>query len=283
MIERFDSFQYVPLHDTLKALLKDESIMEQVLESSKSVRSDDIIEDFCDETVYTNHPLFVTDPLALQIIAYYDELELCNPLGSHVKRHKLGIIFFTLGNISPKYRSQLKIFNLAIVATVPIIEKHGLDVILKPFLDDINLLTTTGIEIAGMNHVFKGGLLAFLADNLASNDLGGFKKSFSFAFRYCRTCLCTNESASDSFVSESFPKRSDAIHKNHLKLLDGPAGDQFSKTYGINRHSSLLNVKYFSMLSGGLPHDMMHDILEGVASLKLKTYFQYILPISYSR
>ena len=37
--------------------------------------------------------------------------------------------------------------------------------------------------------LFKGGLLAFLADNLASNALGGFNFSFSMSFRYCRTCL----------------------------------------------------------------------------------------------
>ena len=41
---------------------------------------------------------------------------LPNPLGSHVKKHKLGI-----GNIAPKYRSQLKAINVAIVATLPVI------------------------------------------------------------------------------------------------------------------------------------------------------------------
>ena len=30
------------------------------------------------------------DPLALQIMLFYDELELCNPLGSSTKVHKLG-------------------------------------------------------------------------------------------------------------------------------------------------------------------------------------------------
>ena len=44
----------------------------------------------------------------MQIIACFDELEICNPLGSRVKRHKLGVVFYTLGNIHPKYRSMLK-------------------------------------------------------------------------------------------------------------------------------------------------------------------------------
>ena len=120
------------------------------------------------------------------------------------------------------------------MATAPVIEKHGLDVILKPFLDDINRLSTTGIEVTtevGTTHVFKGALIAFLADNLASNDLGGFKKSFSFSFRYCHTCLSTRDSAMDSFVSESSLKRSDASHESHLKMLEGAVADQFSKTW----------------------------------------------------
>lgn len=29
--------------------------------------------------------------MSLQITLYYDELELCNPLGSHRKKHKIGI------------------------------------------------------------------------------------------------------------------------------------------------------------------------------------------------
>ena len=42
---------------------------------------------------FKTHPLFSEDPCAVQLVAYYDELELFNPLGSHVKQHKLGIVF----------------------------------------------------------------------------------------------------------------------------------------------------------------------------------------------
>ena len=34
------------------------------------------------------------DPVALQINLYYDELELCNPLGSRRKKHKIGILVY---------------------------------------------------------------------------------------------------------------------------------------------------------------------------------------------
>lgn len=37
-----------------------------------------------------NHPLFQAHPSSLQLIVYFDELEVCNPLGSHSGVHKLG-------------------------------------------------------------------------------------------------------------------------------------------------------------------------------------------------
>lgn len=36
------------------------------------------------------------DPCALQIKLYYDDLEVCNALGSKIKKHKLGMLISTL-------------------------------------------------------------------------------------------------------------------------------------------------------------------------------------------
>jgi len=83
-------------------------------------------------------------------------------------------VFFTLANIRPYYRSQLKIINLAAVAPSPVIEKHSLDQVLQPYISDINTLASSEItvEMEGTLKTIKGPLLAFLADNLASNELG---------------------------------------------------------------------------------------------------------------
>ena len=105
----------------------DESVLEQVETCAQRIHDNNLIHDFCDGTIFSNHPIFSHDHCALQIIAYYDELEICNPLGSHTKRHKVGIVFYTLGNIDPIYRSQFRLINLAIITTVPTIEKYGLN------------------------------------------------------------------------------------------------------------------------------------------------------------
>ena len=54
-------------------------------------RSDGLLGDYCDGTLFENHPLFLSNPEALEVILYYDDLETCNPIGSKSKIHKLGI------------------------------------------------------------------------------------------------------------------------------------------------------------------------------------------------
>ena len=53
-------------------------------------RSDNFIGDFCDGELFKNHNLFKSNPKSLQIIAYFDEVEVCNPLAGHAGIHKLG-------------------------------------------------------------------------------------------------------------------------------------------------------------------------------------------------
>ena len=53
-------------------------------------RHDEMIADYCDGQVYRQHPLFSRDPHALQIILYYDDVEVVNPLGSKTSKHKVG-------------------------------------------------------------------------------------------------------------------------------------------------------------------------------------------------
>ena len=49
-----------------------------------------LLGDYCDGSIFKSHPLFSADSKALQIILYYDEFEVVNPIGSRTKTHKLG-------------------------------------------------------------------------------------------------------------------------------------------------------------------------------------------------
>ena len=52
-------------------------------------RNDGKLSDYCDGSVYRQHPLFSIHENSLEIMLYVDDVEVCNPLGSHAKTHKL--------------------------------------------------------------------------------------------------------------------------------------------------------------------------------------------------
>ena len=257
----------------------DDEIRSQVDTCNSRVHRDGRIEDFCDGELFKSHALFSKDPKALQIIAYYDELEVCNPLGSHVKTHKLGLFYYMLGNIEPQYRSSLRCINLLAVTTSVMIEKYGLDEIMKPFIQDLNHLSSAGVTVdsTGIQETYYGAVLAFLADNFGSHALGGFKESFLLTFRMCRSCLSTNTAFRTKFIESKFLKRTEQKHQQHCDKLNrgGPLQSHYSTAYGITRRSSLLQIRHYSLFGGGLPHDLMHDLLEGVIQYEIKLVLQY--------
>lgn len=60
-----------------------------------------------------------------------------------------GVVYYTLGNISPKHRSQLGAIQLLAVATSPVIKKYGIDSILEPFMEDLHKLE----QVCCYNHI----------------------------------------------------------------------------------------------------------------------------------
>ena len=52
----------------------------------------------------------------------------------------VGMIYYTLGNLHPKYRSPLKGIQLLSVTDYSLIEKYGIDAILEPIVDAVKSL-----------------------------------------------------------------------------------------------------------------------------------------------
>lgn len=233
--------------------------------------SEYVLGDFCDGTLFNSHQLFKNNPSALQVVAYYDELEIVNPIGSYVKKHKLGCIFFFLGNIRPQYRSTFKAIHLVAVGKSQDIDKYGIDSFMTPFIEDLKILYCDGITtlISGEERTVYGALLAFLADTLAAHLLGGFKGSMSFALRVCRSCMITSTQLQQCLVETDCQLRTPEMHFEQCSLLSGSLHDHYSTSFGINRLSKLEEVPGFSVING-LPHDMMHDLFEGIVPYELK-------------
>ena len=55
--------------------------------------------DICDGESYKKHPLFSLKEVSLEILLYHDDLEVCNPLSSRSKIHKIGKIVFNCNKL----------------------------------------------------------------------------------------------------------------------------------------------------------------------------------------
>ena len=50
------------------------------------------------------------------------------------------MFYYLFGNISPRYRSRLKMIQLVYVINAEVMKEHGVDTILKPLISDIQKL-----------------------------------------------------------------------------------------------------------------------------------------------
>lgn len=267
--------------ESLKNLLELDDFQAEVL-NPHTQESDEYLGDFCDGTIFKNHALFSVDASALQVIGFYDELEIVNPIGSYTKKHKLGCLFFFIGNIRPQFRSTHKAIHIVCVAKHQDIVRYGMDSFLTPFIEDLKTLYVDGITvlIGGKERTFYGALLAILADTQAAHAVGGFKGSMSFALRICRSCMITSADLSKCLVEESCILRTPEAHFYQCSLLSGPLCEHYSTTYGINRLSKLEEIPGFSVIQG-LPHDIMHDLFEGVVPYELKLLLRHCVQSRY--
>ena len=59
----------------------------------------------------------------------------------------LGVFYYTLGNIDPEHRSQLKAMQLLAIAKRPVIKKYGCNEVLRTFMTQLGQLEQVRIFI----------------------------------------------------------------------------------------------------------------------------------------
>ena len=166
-----DKMQYVPILDTLKALLRHDDILSEILNPHQS--NDDKIRDACDGKHFKRHDFWKNRNNAIQILLYYDDFTVTKGGGN---RHKYSGFYYILGNISPTLRSQLHCIQLAIITKATSIKEHGLGTVMQPLLNDIMTLEQHGIELPIHGDTIKLYVLVLfqISDNLGSHVVGCF-------------------------------------------------------------------------------------------------------------
>ena len=86
------------------------------------------------------------------------------------------------------------------------------------------------------------------------------------------------------FDEGEFLLRNQADHLMQCALIEsGDPSNPYSKEYGINCRSSLLDLQYFNLCSGALLPDVMHDVLEGALQYELKLLLCHCIDEGYFR
>jgi hypothetical protein len=277
-------FFEVPFIPVLQQLLNEDDILHCVNHPRPPQDPDHgLLRDYQDGEFVRSHPIFGQDPKALKILLYYDDVEISNPLGSKTKTHKLAMFYWSLGNIYPEFRSTLRVINLLCIVKSVHLKKYGLNRVLKNFVTEIKNLESPGgkkLLIKGIEQQFRGSLLMFIGDTLASNFVGGFKEGVAFAHKPCRSCLGTKDSIKASFDERDFVLRDRFSHAQHCAAVDDEelTKDEklfWSREYGVMGRSVLTDIETFDVTKC-MVQDLMHVGIEGLLELEIRHFLIYL-------
>lgn len=116
-----------------------------------------------------------SNPENIQLLLYIDECEVANPLGSKAGFHKVGVVYCTILNIPPKFRSSLCNFFLVAMFNAGDAKSYGYNTFMRPIVADIKELETNGLHIDSdvYNGLVKVSVAQITGDNLGFNGLLG--------------------------------------------------------------------------------------------------------------
>lgn len=264
-------YSYIPILDSLKYLLKHQSILSDILQVIKPVPL--TLQDFSDGRFCKKNALFGSKDLTLKINLYVDEIEICNPIGAFKGIHKMSCFYWTLLNIHPSHRSQLQAIQPCILISYLDMKEFTLEKTIKPLIDDIKILEDTGIFVEKLDTFVKGSVAYLSGDNLSGNTFGGFSISFaSNNARNCRCCMIQKKDIGNKNIDPCM--RTKDTYNYHVNQI---AVHESSKLiYGIHSECPLNKLKYFHAAEG-IPPDPMHDLLEGIVPYELALVFRQLI------
>lgn len=211
--------------------------------------------------MYLRNRLFHNNPSALQIMLFFDEFTAVNPLGHQLKNYKIGGFYMLLGNLPPKYRSQLYCIQLVALCMSSTIKKNGYAKIIEPLINDIQTLETEGIIVSkgNVHHRLFGTVSVVVADNLGAHSLGGFMESFN-TLRNCRFCFISKEEMKTKFDCHNLNLRTVQMYNDQARLTQ--TDPTLCSVYGVKNNSPLNSLQHYHVING-MPSDLVHGLFEG--------------------
>lgn len=255
------SFVYVPILELLSKLLERSEILQTLQRANEQEGHYSLFQD--GEHFKENRLLSQESGIALGL--YIDDFEICNPLGTSKKKHKVCGIYWVILNLPIRLRSALSSIYLAALCKTVHIKQYGYSKVLEPLIRDIEHLERTGVLVKRFGSCIKGTLLYVSADNLSAHSLAGYQESFNVD-KFCRFCLASlkdiqqHDVRSGEFILRTPELFDEAI--NVLRTTDVSCVD------GLKRECPLSRLAHFHPAKG-FPPDFLHDVLEGIVPVEL--------------
>lgn len=272
------TFQYIPVLKTLEQLLRQKNILQKVVDSHAdhhSVHGE--YRCYQDGCHFKNNEFLAGEELRLSLCLYIDDFEICNPLGTSRKKHKLCGVYWILGNLLPVCQSSLNSIYLALLCKSEDVKTFGYKKIFEPFLRDLVTLEQQGVFIDHLGTFIRGTVQCVVADNLGAHGLAGFVESFSGDF-FCRFCTATRSEIQSQEVKEGgFSLRTKELHHTHV----ASACEQGKPCCGVKTTCPLAESLSFFEVTAGFPPDLAHDLFEGIVPIELAQCFGLLLGKKY--
>jgi hypothetical protein len=106
---------YLPIKESLQALIKHDSVVQQNHTACMRHEQTDVMEDITDGDVLKNNAFFQSSPSPVKLLLYTDAFKVANPLGSGSKKHKVHAVYYILGDLEVYNRSNIDQIQLVLL------------------------------------------------------------------------------------------------------------------------------------------------------------------------
>ena len=280
------TFQYIPILQSLQQLLNANGILEKALSKGNQRKERKTYSgvmptyrSFFDGIYFKENEFCCQDEFQIYIGLYVDDFEVCNPLGTSRKKHKVCAVYWVLLNLPPIFLSSLTSINLALLCKSTHVKTYGFDQVLDPLLRDLAHLEEEGIFVEKLGKSVNGTVQYVAADNLGAHSIGGFIESFSGQY-VCRFCTGKKEDFQTEEVrSGAFQLRTKESHSKHVQTVE--ENEAMTNCFGVKKNCPLTgNLKHFHVMTG-YPPDILHDLFEGIVPVELARCLSVLISKKY--
>lgn len=261
---------YVPIKDSIKALLNSNNLLEKALiipDASNSNSLNDLEDGYIVKRITSNiHPL-----PALNIILYQDAFEICNPLGSSKTKHKVIGMYYRLNILS---RSNIDNIQLVMLTYDKYLKMFTQEQIFGMLVNDLMDLEKNGILFENTIKIIPF-VSCMAGDNLGSHYIAGMTENFSSAKFFCRYCEINRDTFEDNPLAKGNKRTIDEYERNISSFQEH---QDLNKSKGVKKNSVFNQLEHFHTI-WGLPPCLAHDICEGIGAFDIPFILNYFISL----